>query len=52
MTNEEKKQIYLRYQFMLTEYEKAILKWELKSAELIKCDILGMLSDLLEMVKN
>lgn len=52
MTNEENKQIYSRYQCMLNEYEKALLQGNLKAAELIKCDILWMLSHLLEMVKN
>lgn len=52
MNNEEKKKIYSRYQFMLNEYEKGLMQGNLKSAELIKGDILWMLSHLLEMVKN
>ena len=52
MTNEEKNKIYLRYQRMINEYEKALLQGNLKAAELIKCHILLMLSHLLEMVKN
>lgn len=52
MTNEEKNKIYLRYQFMINEYEKALMQGNLKAAELIKGDILWMLSHLLEMVKN
>ena len=52
MINEEKNKIYLRYQFMLNEYEKVLIQGNIKSAELIKCDILFMLSHLLEMVKN
>ena len=52
MTNEEKNKIYSRYEYMLNEYEKALMKGNLKAAELIKCDILWMLSHLLEMVKN
>ena len=52
MSNEEKNKIYSRYQCMLNEYEKALIQKNLKAAELIKCDILWMLSHLLEMIKN
>lgn len=52
MTNEEKNKIYSRYQYMINEYEKALIQGNLKAAEHIKCDILWRLSQLLEMVKN
>lgn len=52
MTNEEKNQIYLRYQCIINEYEKALMQGNLKAAELIKSHILYMLSQLLEMVKD
>ena len=48
LTNEQKKQIYANYQTMLNELVKALIKGNLKGAEIIKCDILWRLSHLLE----